>query len=218
MEVWGPTTKKVAELLALPLPRTKVEKQSALGLTSYLRDFLPLTSMLTAGLSVAKDNEISKEDYAKEWLRLLERVSNTMTTLGHWDHAKDADLFTDASNKGAATILIQDGRIIALASRKLSPAETRYSTTDREHLSLLLAAEKFRIFLHRTGGVTKVWNDHSALLNRKWADMTPRQARTAEKINQWIPTIHHVAGKNNPADFLSRWTVEIAGGQIRGGR
>jgi len=211
----GPNHRKVAQLLATPLPRTKVEKQSALGLVSYLRDFLPLTSIFTAELSVAKDHAISKEDYAKEWCRLLAHVSRAMTTLGHWDHGADADLYTDASSKGAAAILIQDGRICALASRKLSPAETRYSTTDREHLSLLLAADKFKFFLHRTGGVTKVWNDHSALLNRRWADMTPRQARTAEKINQWIPCIHHVAGKINPADFLSRWGVEILGGQIR---
>lgn len=210
----GPNHRKVAELLAISPPRTKVEKQSALGLTSYLRDFLPLTSIFTAELSVAKDCAISEEDYAKEWRRLLDHVSRSITTLGHWDCDKDADLFTDASNKGAAAILIQDGRICALASRKLSPAETRYSTTDREHLSLLLAAEKFKFFLHRTGGVTKVWNDHSALLNRKWTDMTPRQARTAEKINQWIPVLHHVRGKDNPADFLSRWGIEILGGQF----
>lgn len=211
----GPNNIKVRELLSLPTPRTKPEKQSALGLVSYLRDHLPLISHLTAELSVAKDNNLSPEEYEKEWKRLLRHVARAVTTLGHWNEDADADLFTDASNKGAAAVLIQDGRIVALASRKLSGAETRYSTTDREHLSLKLAAEKMRVFLHRPRGVTRVWNDHEALLNRDWAEMTPRQVRTAEKVSQWIPRLLHVAGAKNPADFFSRWGLEITGGQIR---
>jgi len=210
----GPNHAKIAEVLATPCPRTKPEKQSALGLVSYLRDFIPLASMLTADLHEGKTSSLSPERYAEEWGRLLRHIATRVTTLGHWAEEEDADLFTDASRVGAAALLIQDGRIVALASRKLKSAETRYSTTDREHLSLLLAAEKLRVFLHRPKGMTKVWNDHSALLSRNWAEMMPRQARTAEKIQQWIPRLHHVKGLNNPADFFSRWGVEIIGGQV----
>lgn len=211
----GPNLAKVQEVLAIPAPRTKVEKQSALGLVSYLRDFIPLVSLLTASLTVSKDNTLSQEEYAKEWRRLLRHIGVTISTLGCWDDDKDADLYTDASGTGVAALLIQDGRIVALSSRKLSSTETRYSTTDREHLSLKLAAEKFKLFLHRNKGATKVWNDHEALLNRKVEEMTPRQSRTYETINQWIPTIRHVPGVKNPADFFSRWGLEIQGGQIR---
>lgn len=211
----GPNFHKVKEVLALPPPRTKPEKQSALGLVSYLRDHIPLTSHLTAELSVSKDNTLDKEQYEEEWRKLTRHIRHAITTLGKWDDQQDADLYTDASKVGAAAVLVQNERIIALASRKLTGAETRYSTTDREHLSLLLAAEKFKVFLHRPMGVTKVWNDHEALLNRSWAEMTPRQARTAEKIHQWIPTIHHVPGIRNPADYFSRWGLEIMGAQVR---
>jgi hypothetical protein len=208
----GPNYTKVREALALAPPRTKKDKQSALGLVSYLRDFIPLLSILTADLS---GTPIDETEYQRQWSKLMRHISHAVTTLKHWQDEEDADLYTDASGTGAAAVLIQDGRIIAVASRKLQGAETRYSATDREHLSLLLAAQKFRVFLHRQRGNTNVWNDHAALMNRQTNDMTPRQARWFTKINQWIPNVAHVKGSKNPADFFSRWGVDMTGGQIR---
>jgi hypothetical protein len=210
----GPNLDKVKEALALPPPRTKKEKQSALGLVSYLRDFIPLVALLTADLYPGRNNTIDQEEYEKLWRRLMRHVCKSVSTLGHWKEKEDADLYTDASGTGAAVVLIQNGRIIALSSRKLSPTEQRYSTTDREHLSLLLASQRFRMFLHRKEGVTRVRNDHAALINRRTNDMTPRQTRWYLAISQWIPTIEHVKGELNPADFFSRWPVEIFGGQL----
>jgi hypothetical protein len=60
-------------------------------------------------------------------------------------------------------ILMQNGEIIAQASIKLRPAETRYSATDREHLSPLLAGHKFRPSLYRQEARTDVYNDYPRL-------------------------------------------------------
>jgi hypothetical protein len=209
----GPNFTKVKEVLALPVPRTKKDKQSALGMVSYLRDFIPLASMLTADLS-GGTADMSQEELGKKWNELLKHIANTISSTSHWNEEDDADLYTDASGTGIAAVLIQNGRIIAVSSRKLNPAETRYSTTDREHLSLLLAAQKFKIFLHRPRGVTRTRNDHAALMDRKTNNMTPRQARWFHTIDQWIPNVTHIKGDINPADFFSRWGVEMTGGQI----
>lgn len=211
----GPNVEKLKQVYALPPPRTKVEKQSALGLVSYLRDHIPLVSLLTASLSTSKENETSEEDYTQEWKRLLAHIAKNVTTLTHWSQDEDADLYTDASGQGAAAVLMQKGRIVMVASRKLTATEQRYSATDREALGLLLAADKFKLMLHRPKGVTQVWSDHSALLTRKPQEMTPRQFRWHLKVTQWITNLKHVKGKDNPADYFSRWTVEGLGGQIR---
>ena len=211
----GPNLVKVRDVLALAPPRTKPELQSALGLVSYLRDHIPLASFLTAALNPKKDEPINLQELAALWRRLLEHVRHAITTLAPWNESEDANLYTDSSGYATAAVLIQNGRIVALASRKLTPAETRYSATDREHLSLALAATRFKLFLHRRRGRTQVWNDHEALLNRKIDDMSPRQCRTWEAIGQWIPNLRHVPGKSNPADFFSRCALEINGGQIR---
>lgn len=210
----GPDPQKIAEVLSIPPPTTKVAKQSALGLVSYLGDHIPLKSMLTASLSVAKGNTITEEDYADKWGKLLEHIAVASTELCHWNEEEDADLYADASKQGAAAILIQKGKIVAVASRQLTPTESRYHTTDREGLGLVLAAEKFRIFLHRPRGVTRIRTDHTALLNRSTKDLTPRQFRWHLKITQWLHNVEHVPGKDNPADFFSRWGVEVSGGRI----
>lgn len=211
----GPNHAKVEKLLSLAAPRTKEERQSALGLASYLRDHIPLASKLTAHLNVRKGEKQSEATFAEEWGHLKREVASTITTLQEWDDDADADLYTDASKVACGAVLIQKGKIVALASRKLLPAETRWHTTDRECLGLVLGAKKFRMFLHRSGGVTRVHSDHTALLSRRPEDLTPRQARMKMTLDTWIPAIRYVQGKKNPADYISRWSLGVFGGQIQ---
>jgi len=209
----GPNHKKREEIHNLPVPVTKTDKQSALGLISWLRDFTPLASELTASLSVKKGEKTLPVDPDK-WREFTADVARRMTTIGDWDEEAEAQLYCDASLRACSAVLLQKGRIVALASRKFSPAETRYSTTDREHMALVLAATKFKLLLNRGRGSTRILSDHSALLNRRWRDLTPRQTRWKWVIETWIPRIEHVPGQNNPADYFSRWDVSVGGGQI----
>lgn len=207
----GPNAEKVKALFDLPTPRTKPELRSALGLVSYLRDHIPLVSLFTAKLS---GREVESQELDGEWRKLLRHIARAITTIRHFDENRDADLYTDASDLAIGAVLIQDGKIIAVSSRKLTPAETRYSATDREHLSLAHAAEKYRFFLHRQGAETRIHNDHQALLGRKNDKMTPRQERTRTLIQTWVPNLRHVKGERNPADFFSRWKMGDVLGQI----
>lgn len=213
----GPNKAKVAELLALPAPVTKVDRQSALGLVSYLRDFIPFASLLTASIHVSARDLATQADCSKEWGNLLRHVSRFATTVGEWDDDGDAELYTDASKVGCGAILIQKGKIIAIVSRKFTKTElgSYYDTTARESLGLLLGASRFRLFLHRPRGVTRVLSDHAALLNRKLTEMTPREVRWHWKITQWVSNLSHVPGKENPADYISRWGLSQFGGRIQ---
>lgn len=209
----GPNLAKVRELLDLPAPRSKQDRQSALGLVSYLRDFIPFASLLTATIGLSAREIDAQPDVAKHWARLLQHVSRYISTVGHWDEKADAELYTDASNLGCGAILIQKGKIISVVSRKFTSVERgrAYDTTARETLGLLLAAQRMRIFLHRDKGVTRVKTDHSALLNRKVEALTPREMRWRIKITTWIRNLEHVPGKKNPADLVSRWGLTFGG-------
>lgn len=207
----GPNGGKVEEFQALPFPTTKADMQSALGLASYLRDFVILASHFTAQLYPGKGEW--NEQAAKElWPKLKCHMASAATSLRHWKENKDADLYADASGHALGVILVQEEKAVALAARKLTAAEQRYSATDREHLALVFAARKFRLFLHRPVGTTRVHSDHAALMGRKVEQMTPRQARWHTIVSQWMPNVVHVPGKENPADYISRFGLEIEGG------
>jgi hypothetical protein len=211
----GPNLQQVEKIFTLPPPRTKAEAQSALGLVSYLRDFIPLISHFTAMLYPDKQGlRLGLREYEEAWRRLLRHLASALTINHHWRESIPADLYTDASLVGLGVIVIQERRIVALASRKLSAAETRYDATDREHLGLVFAAQKLRTILHAHEQVN-IWTDHSALLTRKSDRLLPRQARWQEIVHAWIPNLAHVKGKSNPADFISRWKLGVMGAVCR---
>jgi len=208
----GPDLSKLAELLEIPAPQNKVEAQSALGLVSYLRDFIPLAGHFTAMLYPDKEGlRLPLPEVKLLWDKLMRHLRVAATTTRHWKQGVDCDLYTDASGYAVGVVLLQEGRAVAVASRKLTPAETRYSATDREHLGLVFAAKKFKLFLHQDGSSTRVWNDHAALVTRRTDDLTPKQARWHTYVQAWMPNVRHVAGKLNPADFVSRWRVDGLG-------
>ena len=186
-----------------------------MGLVSYLRDFTPLVGHFTAMLYPDKGGlKLTNEEYGSQWGALRRHLKEAATTTRHWKPGVDADLYTDASGYALGAILLQTGKVVALASRKLSPAETRYSATDREHLGLYFAADKFRLFLHQSNANTNVWSDHAALVTRKPDKLTPRQARWHMHVSHWMPNVMHVKGKDNPADFVSRWKIGGLGGNF----
>lgn len=212
----GPNLELMRQAASLPIPTTKATMQSALGLVSYLRDFLPLTAHFTASLYPTNERPLlPPTELQEQWQRLISHIKSAACSLRHWRDGEPADLYADASGVALGVVLIQHKRIVAVASRKLNPAEARYSATDREHLALVYAAKKFRLLTHQSEGRIRFFSDHEALLGRKIEELTPRQTRWLTIIRQWIPTLHHVKGIHNPADFFSRWPVEIIGGAIR---
>ena len=62
---------------------------------------------------------------------------------------KDITVFTDASKQGLGVVLMQDGGVIAYASRKLKKNEELYTTHDLELAAVMLA---LKIWRHYLGG------------------------------------------------------------------
>ena len=95
--------------------------------------------------------------------------------------------------------------IIAFFSRKLTPAESRYSAFDRELLVVYLAVKHFQHFVK--GRDFHILTDHKPLtfaLNSNH-NHSPRQLRHLDFISQFTNDIRHIKGiDNSVADALSR--------------
>ena len=87
------------------------------------------------------------------------------TLLSHPSPTAPTNIVTDASNTAVGGVLQQfidnEWHPLAYFSKKLKPAETRYSTFDRELLAVYLAIKRFRHALE--GRQFHVLTDHKPL-------------------------------------------------------
>lgn len=130
---------------------------------------------------------------------------------------------TDASGTGAGGVLIQlkghppgthlfdtpmeDQKVVKFLSFKFTDVQTRYHTTKREFLSLLLCAEKCRHLICGSPFPVKVYTDHMAIIHiLANADNGHGQiAQWQYKLGEYNMDVIHVPGKlMKVADGLSR--------------
>ena len=70
-------------------------------------------------------------------------------------------MYTDASKEGLGCVLMQHGKVVAFAARKLKVHELNYPTHDLELAAVVFALKKWRHYLY---GVTfEVFTDHKSL-------------------------------------------------------
>ena len=132
------------------------------------------------------------------------------TLLSHPQLDAPTQLVTDASDVAVGAVLeqrVNDQWLpIPFFSKKLSPAETKYSTFDRELLSIFLAIKHFHYFVE--GRPFHVLTDHKPLtyaLPSLSERHSPRQLRHLTFISQFTSDIRYIKGSSNTvADTLSR--------------
>ena len=64
-------------------------------------------------------------------------------------YCKEYVIFSDASLNGLACVLMQEGKVVAYASRQLKPHENKYSTHDLELVAIVFAMKIWRHYLLR---------------------------------------------------------------------
>ena len=98
-----------------------------------------------------------------------------------------------------------NGRPIVFYSKKLNPAQTRYTTTERELLSVVEVLKEFRSIL--LGQQIYVHTDHENLTYKKFN--SDRVMRWRLYIEEYSPDLQYIKGENNVmADALSRLDCE----------
>ena len=131
----------------------------------------------------------------------MKRIISRETLLAYPDFTKPFIIHTDASHKQLGAVISQDNKPIAFYSRKLNPAQTRYTTTERELLSIVETLKEFRNIL--LGQQIKVYTDHKNLTYVNFN--VERVMRWHLIIEEYLPELIYLKGENNiVADALSR--------------
>ena len=117
-------------------------------------------------------------------------------------------IFSDASLNGLGCVLMQEGKLVAYASRQLKPHEKNYPTHDLELASIVFALKIWRQYLY--GEKCFIYTDHKSLKYLpSQRELNLRQRRWMELIKDYNCVIdYHPEKVNVEVDALSRKSVQ----------
>lgn len=152
-------------------------------------------------------------EWTSECLSAFERCKDSLAQaalLAHPDASAPLAIITDASDFTVGAALQQHSETgwqpLAFFTRKLKPAQRKYSPYDRELLAIYQAIKYFRHMVEGRSFV--IYTDHKPLtfaFLQKSEKCSPRQFRYLDFIGQFTTDLRHVSGKDNVvADALSR--------------
>lgn len=118
-------------------------------------------------------------------------------------------VYTDACGTGLGAVLMQNGKVVAYASRQLKPHEKRYPTHDSELAAIVFALKMWRHYL--LGERFELFTDHNSLKYFfSQRDLNLRQQRWLEFLASYNFDISYTPGKENVvADALCRKKEEL---------
>jgi len=204
---------KVEALVKMPPPKNKKEVRRFLGMVGYYRKFcenfatvaLPLTDLL---------GEKKRFIWTEECQRAFENLK-AMLMCEPILHVPDPNrpflLMTDASDNCMGSVLMQSDDLdmrhpIAYFSRKFLCYQRRYSTVEKEALSLVTALQHFEVYCKHSFHPVTVFTDHNPLTFLKsMKGKNQRLLRWSLILQEFDLIVRHVPGKQNViADCLSR--------------
>lgn len=204
-----PNPDKIQVIQNFPLPKTRTEIKSFLGMLGYYRKFIKDFSKITKFLTVClkKDHTIK---HTPEFIQNFEMCKNLLINepiLAYPDFSKPFELTTDASKFAVGAVLSQNQKPISFASRTLNNAEQNYTTIERELLAIVWATKNFRPYLF--GTKFQLFTDHRPLIwLRNIKEPNSKLTRWSIKLEEFNFDIKYLPGKANfVADALSRVTI-----------
>lgn len=216
-----PLEDRIKAIIDYPRPKTVEELRRFMGMINFYRRHLPKAAEIHNKLNLYLHNSKKKDqtpilwsDESNEAFEQCKRSLQDSVTLSFPIPDAPMAIMTDCSNTCAGAVLQQRDpsnntwRPLGFFSNKLSDAQQRYSTFDRELLAMYMAIKHFRYMIE--GRPITLYTDHKPLVyafkkNAIGPNDTPRRLRHLDFILQFCNSIEHISGSDNiVADSLSR--------------
>ncbi|KAH0754464.1 hypothetical protein KY290_024734 [Solanum tuberosum] len=198
--------KKTDVIRNWPRPLTPSDIWSFLGLAGYYRRFVNEFSSIASPMTKLTQKK-AKFEWTDECERSFQTLKDKLVSvpiLSLPDGLEGFVVYCDASRVGLGCVLMQNGKVIAYASRQLKVHEKNYPTHDLELAAVVFALKIWRHYLY--GVHVDVFTDHKSLqyvFTQK--DLNLRQRRWLEFLKDYDMSVHYHPGKANVvADALSR--------------
>jgi RNase H-like domain found in reverse transcriptase/Reverse transcriptase (RNA-dependent DNA polymerase)/Integrase zinc binding domain/Integrase core domain len=208
-----PDPSKVNCIVDMPAPTDVSAVQRFLGMVTYLNRYIPNLSSLTSVL-----RKLTNQGAIFQWTReeqecfeKLKLLLSTAPVLAYFDVTKHATIECDASSTGLGSVLLQDDRPIAYASRALTNTEQKYAQIEKETLAIVFSCIHFSQYI--TAKRVTVKSDHQPLetiFNRPLVKAPKRIQRMLMQLQNYDLDVRYVKGKSlHLADALSRAYINM---------
>ena len=204
----SPDPKKLQSVEEWPTPESVTQVRSFLGFANYFRRFIKHYADIAKPLDeiTGKGSRFSWNDERQAAFEELKSALISAPVLLLADVSKPFRVFTDASENYIAGTLMQETEDrwhpVAFVSRKLSSAEQNYTIVEKETLAVVFALQCWRLYLFKH---FDLFTDNQAVVYlRSKPNLRPREARWAEFLADYHFSVHHIPGKLNIADPLTR--------------
>jgi hypothetical protein len=198
--------KKIEAMSEWQQPKNVTDIRSFPGLARYHRQFIENFSKIAKLMTELLKNNVPLIWSPKCEASFQELKSRLTTTpvLTLPDIRKDFVVYCGACRQSLDCVLMQDGRVVAYASRQLRKYEENYPTHNLELAAVVHALRIWRHYL--IGNKCDIYTDHKSL---KYfftqAELNMRQRRWLELIKDFNLNIQYNPSKANVvADALSR--------------
>ena len=177
---------KIEAIVNWKPPRNVTEVRSFLSLAGYYRRFVQGFSVIASSLTrlLRKGVKFEWDDKCQSSFERLKEILVEAPVLIQPTSDRDYTVYSDASRIGLGCVLVQDGKVVAYASRQLKPHEQNYPTHDLELAAVVFALKIWRHYLY--GEKCRIFTDHKSLkylLTQK--DLNLRQRRWLELLKDY---------------------------------
>ena len=176
--------------------RNVTEVRSFLGLAGYYISFVKGFSMIAASMTRLLQKNL-KYEWSEKCQISFDKLKAFLTEAPVFTQStcdKEYVIFSDASLNGLGCVLMQEGKVVAYASRQLNPHEKNYPTHDLELATIVFALKIWRYSLY--GEKCFIYIDHKSLKYfPSQRELNLRQHRWMELIKDYdcvidYPPVH----------------------------
>ena len=174
---------KVSTVRDWPQPQDASQLRQFLGFANFFRKFVRGMASMTAPLHDLTHKQVHYRDawtpaHAAAFESLKEALSSP-PLLRLPDFDKDFTIISDASLLGTGAALLQDEQPVAYTSKKFTPIERNWTTTEQECFGVVRALEEWQCYCE-SDRTTTIITDHNCLV---WL---PTQANLSRRMARWV--------------------------------
>jgi hypothetical protein len=159
---------RIEAILRYPVPKNRRQLRKFLGICNFHQQFIPNYASYVEPLLVPlrKGNKWQWTDISQQAFETLRAKFAHSIQFIHPDEKKGWIINADASGCATGPVLLQERdeggfSIVSTASRVLNQMEQRYTTCEKELLTIVYALQRFKVYIY--GSKITLFTDNKAL-------------------------------------------------------